>query len=109
MQLFVLAFIAMVTVSLLLFDVVLRQEHRAHPQQWRQDGCPWGFFIFPRETGFWAGCKARNVVFRQWLVGNPAWLETDPVAMRYVYLFRISVAMGCLIWAFVMMLIIKTP
>lgn len=107
MQLFVGLFLGMVVLSLLLFDCVLNKQYRDHREQWRQDGCPWGFFKFPREVGFWAGCKARNVVFRQWLTGNPAWLASDPAAMRAVYLFRITGAMACVTWAFLILLMVK--
>lgn len=108
MKLFVILFIVMVVLSLLLFDIVLRKQYRDHLEQWRQDGCPWGFFRFPREVGFLAGCKARNVVFKQWLTGNPVWLESDPVAARYVYLFRITGAMACVTWAFAVLLMLKS-
>ena len=108
MKLFMGLFLIFVLASLVLFDIALNRQYRYHIEQWRKDGCPWGFFSFPREVGFIAGCKARNGVFRQWLLGKPAWLASDPVAMNCVYLFRITSAMACLSWAFVVMIMIKT-
>ncbi len=108
MKLFVFLFMSLVVVSLILFDIVLNRQCRYHVEQWRADGCPWGFFSFPRETGFIAGCRARNGVFRAWLLGSPAWLERDALAMNCVYLLRITVAMACLSWAFVVMMMIKS-
>lgn len=98
MKIFTILFLITVVISLLLFDIVLRKQQRNHNAQWKRDGCPWGFFKFERAVGILAGCKARNVVFNQWLFKAPAWLAADPAALRYLYLFRISIVVGCVFW-----------
>lgn len=107
MNYFVLWFIATVAVSLGFFDAVLNLQHRDHREQWRKDGCPWGFFSFARETGFLAGCQARNRVFAQWLRRTPVWAIGDRAAARYLYLFRLTGALSLVIWTVAALSLLK--
>lgn len=109
MQLFTILFLITTVISLLLFDIVLWKQHRDHVEQWKLDGCPWGFFKFARAVSFLPGCRARNVVFTQWLFKTPAWLAADPAALRCVYMFRVAVALGCVFWIGAVVMILVAP
>jgi hypothetical protein len=99
MNYFVLLFVAAVAICLALFDAILDRQHRAHPDAWRRDGCPWGFFSFAREVDFLPGCRARGTIFRQWLFHNPQWASTDSLARLYLVLFRVTGIAGVVLWS----------
>jgi hypothetical protein len=95
--LFFLFFVA-VALSLLAFDAALRKQSQDHPEQWKADGCPWGFFFFTRSVPFGPGCKARNEVWQRWMFSSPNWAVSDKRASRYLVLFRFFGAIAVVLW-----------
>jgi hypothetical protein len=104
---FIALFLIAVSISLALFDVVLGKQYRDHPDAWRRDGCPWGFFRFPREVGFLPGCRARGAVFGKWMRANPDWAAADQTAVHYLNLFRIAVAAGLVFWTLGVLIMLR--
>jgi hypothetical protein len=104
---FIVLFLIAVSISLALFDVVLKKQYRDHPDAWKRDGCPWGFFSFPREVGFLPGCRARGAIFRQWTFANPDWSASDQTAIHYLRLFRFAVVAGLVFWVLGVLMMLK--
>ena len=98
MQILMFLFFVAVVLSLLAFDAALRKQSQNHPERWKEDGCPWGFFFFTRGVRFWPGCKARNQVLRRWMFSNPNWAVSDTTASRYLVLFRFSSGIAVVFW-----------
>ena len=95
-----LVFIAVV-LSLVAFDAVLREQAQNHSEQWKEDGCPWGFFFFERSVPFWSGIKAGNRVWRKWMFPNPDWAVSDRTASPCLMLFRLSGGIAVVFWLIV--------
>lgn len=97
-MLFMGLFFISVVCALLAFDAVLRRQCRNHAEQWKQDGYPWGFFIFKRNSPFFAGCAARTRVLQQWTFSNPGWAGADGTTRRYLQYFRMAGAAALVFW-----------
>ena len=104
---FMLLFFAALVLSFLFFDALLRRQTKDYPEEWKRDGCPWGFFFFTRSGSFWEGCKARNTVLRKWLFTCPDWAAKDPKAVRLLWGYKILSAAGLVFWLFAAIALFK--
>ena len=83
-----LASFALIGASMVLFDRVLKHEHRHHPEQWEADGKPTGYFWIPEGTPLRMNPSGGRVA-TAWLIRKaPQWTESDAAASRLLHSFR---------------------
>ena len=72
----------------IFFDRINKYEYQNFPEQWKKDGCPYGFFWGAKECSFWPGTKARNRLLFKWLIRTPEWAAGDSGAFFFFRRFR---------------------
>ncbi len=107
-MIFMFLFFAALVLSFLCFDALLRKQCKDYPEEWKRDGCPWGFFLFTRSGSIWEGCKARNVILRKWLFTRPDWAAKDPKAKQYLRCFKYLSFSAFIFWLIAVFLMLKS-
>ena len=90
---FILAFVPLLF-SFRMFDKLVKKLYEEHRRQWETDGRPIGLMWRPKEVSMfssasdWAGKKLQS----RWVFKTPEWTKRDPVALQWLWQFRLSVA-----------------
>jgi len=74
-------------------DRLVRAQYRSHPDEWKRDGRPAGFFFWP------AGFRRRFP--SRWLFRTPSWVRTSPQYLGWLRRYRLCV----LVWNILCILI----
>lgn len=82
--------VATSAVVLVFFDRLLRIQFAECRSEWERQGCPAGFFWFPRESEPSSGTHARGVLVAEWARTVPDWISVSERASRAYALFRWS-------------------
>jgi hypothetical protein len=82
-------------IALILFDHMIRFEHKFHHRIWEKDGKPLGFFWVPPELKIrksifpsFSSTRAGNKLALLWLFSTPDWAKRDRKIMNYFWFFR---------------------
>ena len=76
--------------SFIQFDRALRIQYRNHPETWRKDGAPIGFFFIPKDKKtLFSSSLARSSTAMKWLRKNPPqWARDSECALAYIKNYR---------------------
>ena len=72
-----------------VFDWLLHLEYENHPDDWKKDGQPGGFFWTPRDATSWRGSMSRGSVASSLLSNTPDWVLGDQTAKRLLFCYRL--------------------
>lgn len=70
------------------FDRLLRIQFTECRSEWERQGCPVGFFWFPRESEPSSGTHARGMLIVEWARTVPDWITVSQRATRAYRHFR---------------------
>jgi hypothetical protein len=89
----ILVFVSALVVTALglfvVFDWLLHLEYENHPENWKKDGQPSGFFWTPSGATFWRGSLSRGSVASSLIANTPDWVLDDQTAKRLLFCYRL--------------------